>query len=233
MLIASLTGSTSYSLQITNPVARLMLTGTYVTNVSELNNTRFTLTKSGSNGAVTVWPELTFTELCDICGAIDALIYLDATAKKVFISFPISLGGTFFEDQNDFNLSISSAIAGNTWVINALEDNNIESDFVIVKKIGCLADSEKLHSTGLGVLMFVNPAQVTRVKLVYPNRTVELTADEIRELSRVNNPVHQVTLAGALTAGFGTLAMLNIKGTMQVSLTMSANSTPIIVEHIL
>jgi hypothetical protein len=233
MQIATFNGATSYSTQISSPMARLMFLATYTTNISELNAAKVTLTKSGISGGETILPELNFAQICDMAGSIDALVYVDATAKTVAVSLPISMGGSYFVNGNDWNLQLSGCTTTNTFKIFAIEDDSHESDYISVKQVGCLANAEKTYTTGSAVMLFINPTQITRIKLMYKNRTVELTSEEVAELARVSNPVQRVTLAGALTAGYDVLAPLNIKGTEQIALTMNTNCNPLVLEHIL
>jgi hypothetical protein len=230
-LVGDHTGAVSYGGSVESPIARFHIKGTAAA-VATLLATKLTISQATKRKTGTMIPELTLSQLADIAGFIDAMILKSATTLE--FSLPISLGGAYDLEGGSLTYNLTDATAGDVVKIYAIDDAKRELDYIDIVPIGCTAGGVKSLDAIYGTFMFIDPTNLTRIKIIYANGlAIEYLGAEISEICRVVNPVHQVTDAGVLTSGYGTLGGINIVDATKVEVTLTAAGTVYMVKHML
>jgi hypothetical protein len=210
-LIGTHTGATSYSGTVEQPIARLLIDADSTTALATVTAAKLSVSIATPTKTSNIIPEMTFAQLADLAGFIDA-VYYELTAQfQIKFSIPLSLGGALNLGGGSLQYNITSATAADTIKVFAIDDAKLENDYIEIVPVSCPANAVKIVDVVKAAYFFIDPTAVTKIKVNYATgRSPEYTGDEIQEIARVVNPVHKVTNAGVMTAGYGTLAGLNV-----------------------
>jgi hypothetical protein len=231
-LVGTHTGSTSYSGTIESPVARILIFGDSATAVSTIDSVKLTLTQSTKRKTGTIIPDISLLTLGEIAAFIDGVIYEDATAFYKYFSIPISLGGAYDLEGGSFTYTLTGCTAGDTIKVYAVDDAKRELDYIDIVPVGVMANAVKVIDCLNGAFLFLTAAQITRIKINYPNGvSIEYVDEEIREIARCVNQVEKITLAGLAYTGFGTYCGVNVIDAVSVEVNMTTLGTVYLVKH--
>ncbi len=236
VLVGTHTGATQYSGSIESPIARLYINADGAA-MADINGAKLTVTQATKKRTGTMIPELTLSQLGDIAGFIDGIIDEDTTLFTKTFSIPISLGGAYDMEGGALTYSLTNCIATTTFLIYAIDDAKRENDYIDIVPIGCAAGGVKTLDAMYGTYLFVDPTNLTRLKLIYASGlAIEYLGAEIMEIAKVVNPVHSLsgaTAAKVLKPGYGTLSGVNIMDAVQMEVTLTAAGVVYMVKHLL
>jgi hypothetical protein len=216
-----------YSGTIETGISRLMIMYSYAGGIAELDACKLSLSLASKNFNGTVIPELSIAQLADIAGTLDGVRFDDIAGTGVIFSIPVSLGGAFSNTEGVLSYAIQGANVGSVIELWAIDDLKKEEDFISITAVGTQAGVSKTVPVRDCIYCFLNPSDLTRVKLTYAgNKSIEYTTLELQEIARVTNPVQKVTEAGALTCGYDALMGINTVEAVEIELTM-VNGNPV------
>lgn len=226
------TGAVSYANTINVPVKRVLVFGTAAA-IATLLATKLTIAQATKKITGTICPEMTLSNMADIAGFIDALIWKSATVLK--FSIPISLIGAYDLEGGSLTYNLTNCTVGDVIKIYAIDDLKRSFDYMDITPIRCDAGGVKTIDCTNAKFAFVDPTNITRVKVSYPGSlgSREWVGEEIAEICRVVNPVHSVTDAGVVVPGYGTLGGINLIDAETMDLTLTAAGTVFIYKHLL
>lgn len=234
ILLGTHTGATVYSGNIEQPIARLLIDADSISALATVTAPKLTLTQSTKRKTGTLIPEMTFANLADICGIVDGLYYQMTATFRIIFSIPISLGGAYDPEGGNLTYSLSGCTAGDTINVYSIDDAKRELDYIEITPVGFGAAGLKSMDAVMAAWFFVDPTNLTRINIKYPNGlNIEYVGAEIMEINRVLNPCHKITDAGIITAGYGTLAGINVKDAVSCDVTLAAAGTVYVLKNLL
>jgi hypothetical protein len=234
VLLGTHTGAATYSGSIEQPIARLLFDADSTTALSTVTACKLTLTQATKRKTGTLIPEMTFANLADICGIIDGIYYQMTATFRIIFSIPISLGGAYDPEGGNLTYSLSGCTAADTINVYSIDDAKRELDYIEIIPVGFGAAGLKSMDAVQAAWFFVDPTNLTRINVKYPNGlNIEYTGAEIMEINRVINPCHKITDAGIITAGYGTLAGINVRDAVGCDVTLAATGTVYVLKNLL
>jgi hypothetical protein len=234
VLLGTHTGATTYSGSIEQPIARLLIDADSATALGTVTAPKLTLTQATRRKTGTMIPEMSFANLADICGIIDGIYYQMTATFRIIFSIPISLGGAYDLEGGNLTYSLSGCTAGDTITVSSIDDAKRELDYIEIIPVGFGAAGLKSMDAVFAKWFFIDPTNLTRIVVKYPNGlNVEYTGAEIMEINRVMNPCHKITDAGIITAGYGTLAGINVGDAVACDVTLAAAGTVYVLKNLL
>ncbi|HUX55771.1 MAG TPA: hypothetical protein VMV77_02280 [Bacteroidales bacterium] len=234
VLIGIHTGQVAYGGSIESPVARIMIDADSATALATVMAVKLTLNQATKRKTGNMIPEISFAVLADICGFIDAIFYEMTVEFRIIFSIPISLGGAYDLEGGSIGYVLSGCTAADTIKVYAIDDARRELDYLEIVPVSCPAGGVKVIDSVFGEFLFVDPTNLTRVKINYANGVgIEYLGEEVKEIARLVNPVHKVTNAGLLTAGYSDVSGINIRDAVTVDITLAALGLVYVVKHLL
>lgn len=233
VLVGTHIGAIAYTESIESPVARIMIDADSATALATVTAVKLTVSQSTKRKTGTLFPELSLAILADICGFIDAIYYEMTATFRIIFSIPISLGGAYDTEGGSLTYTLSNCTAGDTIKVYAIDDAKRELDYIEIIPVSCPAGGVKVVDVVQCPYFFMDPTNITRLKLNYRNGvSIEYLGEEIKEIARLVNPVHKLTDVGALTAGYSGIAGVNVIDATTVEVTAAALGLCYIVKHL-
>lgn len=233
-LLGTHTGQTSYSGNIDQPIARLLIDADSTTSLATVTAAKLTLSQATKRKTGTMIPELTFAQLADIAGFIDAVYYQMTAEFRIKFSVPISLGGAYDLEGGSLTYNLSNCTAADTIKVYAIDDAKRELDYIEVIPVGTVANNNKNVDLTMGAYLFIDPTVLTRIKINYPGGiSVEYVGEEIQEIARILNPVNKVTNAGLITPGYEALSGVIVRDAVSAEIQFSSATTFYVLKHLL
>jgi hypothetical protein len=235
VLLGSYTGATNYSGSIDSSIGRLMVDATSATALATVEGTKLTLSQATPRKSGTLIPEISFLILAEITAFLRGIFYQFTATFRIIFSFPISLaGGAYDPEGGSLSYHISGATAGDTIKVFSIDDPLKTLDYVEIVPVACLAGGVKQLDLRESKYIFVNPTNISRVKMVYPSGvSVEYVGDEVQEICRLLNPANKITDAGLITCGFGSVGGIEVSNAVSAEVTLTGNGVIYMVKHLL
>jgi hypothetical protein len=233
-LLGTHTGAAAYTGSIDAPISRLYVDADSTSALATVTAAKLSLSQATPKRTGTIIPELSFAVLADICGFIDA-VYFEYTATfRIKFSIPIGSGGAYNPEGGSLTYNISNATAADSIKVYAIDDARRVNNHIEIVPIATLAGGVKQIDCTYAQYLFLDPATCTRLKINYAGGlSIEYVGEEIDEIVRVVNPVHKVTDAGILKAGYVTVAGVNIRDAVSVEVNNSSAVTVYLVKQML
>lgn len=232
MLIGTHTGTTAYSGTIESSFARLFIVGTWNAADTEITAAKLSLSKSGRENK-TMIPDMTLGALMDLAGGLEGMVYYDAANKQISFSLPLSFGGALDLSMESIMYSLSNCTAGATYEVYAIDDAVLQNDFFDVTPVSMTGSGSKEFTQPNIAYVLADLSKIGKITLQYPGRRVEYPAAELKEIARLNNNVHKVTALGVLTPGYGTYALINVRGAGYMKIDQTTTDVVYLVNHYL
>lgn len=234
VLLGTYTGQVAYSGSIEQPCARILIDADSAAALANVTAVKMTLSQATKRKTGTLIPELSFAILADIAGFIDAVYYEMTATFRIIFSIPVSLGGAYDLEGGSLDYSLSGCTAADTIKMYAIDDAKRDLSYMEITPVSCNAGGVKTLDTSNVNFLFVDPANLTRIKISYVSGlSIEYLGEEIKELARLVNPVHKVTDAGLITAGYSGVAGINVIDAATVDITLTALGLVYVVKHLL
>lgn len=234
VLLGTHTGATSYTGSIDGPIARLLIFADSTTALSTVTGAKLTLTQSTPRKNDTMIPEMTLGNLADIAGYIDAIYYQLTAGFAIKFSIPISSGDCYDTEGGTITYTLSNCASADTIKVYSIDDPKRSFDYINIVPIACLAGSIKILDVASTAYAFVDPTNVTRVKVNYRNGiSCEYVGEELMEIFRVLNPVNKVTDAFLLTPGYEVIGGINVIDAVSMEFNLASNGTVYLVKYLL
>jgi hypothetical protein len=233
-LLGTHTGQVAYTGSIDSPIARLYIDADSATALGTVTAAKLSLSQATKKRTGTIIPELPFSVLADIAGYIDAIYYQYTATFRIKFSIPIGGGPAYDPEGGSLTYNLSNCTAADTIKVYCIDDARRGQSYIEIVPIACLAGGVKQIDCTYANWLFIDPSNLTRVKVNYAGGlSIEYVGEELDEIARLVNPVHKVTDAGILSAGTITNAGLNIQDAVSCEVNLTAAGTVYLVKQLL